>query len=511
MPDNPTNWSPDDDFWEDAWKDMSRQLDDHLPVGEQQRKPVLFWWFGGASLLLLLVAIGYVGYFAPQSSNAIEQSKEPLPHVQSEAIVTTPGNDEVIKAEPANNDNIASRSANSTLAENSQQTEENNSGFDAATKKQLVGVRPVGKDQLIAQNTLTTSRNQPTISNTRKSGVDVSRPYDSPDVQSFTSDFEEKNNHPAHTEQAKTNQNSLVITKEQSDIPAAPESNLSIEVVNNDKPATRVSKEAASIAGNQLLPIIYQQDLLLRKINSPDRKRNSFFLEGIVSHGTHSPGLGYGFDIEAERKFGRKHAINVSLGFRAQRQQFSFIPPIVEVADETIVSTPTNIADQQDSINTAYQELEDYLKNDSKDFISSYDARVGLGYTYDLNQKFSFGIEAGINFLVRGYAPSLVSLIRSTGEFSSTEEIDLIRGNGFGFAFDDLDQSYNIQAGSESTTNEYTTRRLRADLGLNVGYQLSSRWQISAGFRTFLQPVVESEIIELNPHRINVGLRFQIR
>ena len=50
MPDNPTNWSADDDFWEEAWTDMERQLDAHLPVGRPQRKTAFFWWFTGLAL-----------------------------------------------------------------------------------------------------------------------------------------------------------------------------------------------------------------------------------------------------------------------------------------------------------------------------------------------------------------------------------------------------------------------------------------------------------------------------
>ncbi|WP_116105197.1 hypothetical protein [Lewinella sp. IMCC34191] len=46
MPDNNTPWSPDEDFWNDAWADMEKRLH------RKRRRPVIFPWLLGLALLL---------------------------------------------------------------------------------------------------------------------------------------------------------------------------------------------------------------------------------------------------------------------------------------------------------------------------------------------------------------------------------------------------------------------------------------------------------------------------
>ena len=177
-------------------------------------------------------------------------------------------------------------------------------------------------------------------------------------------------------------------------------------------------------------------------------------------------------------------------------------------------SVPVNgFQNPQDSISAVYAIYDNYLKGEARNYVTSYDARLGVGYTYQLSKHWSLGLEAGLNYLIQGFAPSLVSAIQNSGEFAVQDESNLVSNNNLGLSFANFDQN-NFAAVTEQQPGfsaNFTTQRLRADLGFNVGYQLGSRWQIRTGFSTFLRPVIESNVIELNQQRLHIGFRYQIR
>lgn len=472
MPDKSNNWLADDGFWDAGWKDMQRQLDEHLPVVKKSRKPLFFWWVTGVAALVLFASfVAYQSYSIAseppaQQDDVVEQRQE----VDRVPAITAP--EEVSSSALSNveNNSLKLQSSHSV-------TESKVSGYptlstNTPTQPALAAQRsvtPLQANRFVQENNLQTVLPTPTVAVTPT--VISSAPL--ADAPSITTG---------------------IVTSATNRAPAAV-----ISPIQLIAPATPLLSQV-----NLTTSLIDNRDLV-GKIAVSKKRQTSLLFEVIGSHGTQAPGLGYGFGLVAKRQLGKDHALHTSLGFRAQRQQFQIFPPAA-AANEDFTSTP--ISANQDSVVAAYTSYDRYLADEKSNYLSTYDLRLGLGYSYQFTPRWSLGIEVGMNYLITGFAPLLLNQITAGSAFSEERAGRLTGDNGLGFAFSQLNVT-NGAMDESAGTPQVTTHRFRADLGVQIGYQLNQRLQLVGGYRTFLQPVLSSEIIKVNNQRMNVGVRVR--
>lgn len=466
MPDKSNNWLADDGFWDAGWKDMQRQLDEHLPVVKKSRKPLFFWWVTGVAALVLFASfVAHQSYSIAseppaQQDELVEQRQE----VDRVPAITAP--EEVSSSALSNveNNSLKLQSSHSLV-------ESKVSGYpplSTNTPTQPSGT-PRQANRVVQENSLQIALPAPTVADAP--AVISSAPL--ADAPSITTGI---------VTSATNRAPSAVISPIQLSAPATPllsQVNLTTSLIDNRG--------------------------LVGKIAVSKKRQMSLLFEVIGSHGTQAPGLGYGFGLVAKRQLGKDHALHTSLGFRAQRQQFQIFPPAA-AANEDFTSTP--ISANQDSVVAAYATYDRYLANEKSNYLSTYDLRLGLGYSYQFTPRWSLGIEAGMNYLITGFAPLLLNQITAGSAFSEERAGRLTGDNGLGFAFSQLNVA-NGAMDESAEAPQVTTHRFRADLGVQIGYQLNQRLQLVGGYRTFLQPVLSSEIIKVNNQRMNVGVRVR--
>ncbi|MEM9837120.1 MAG: hypothetical protein AAF828_11495 [Bacteroidota bacterium] len=452
MPDKQTNWSADDVFWDEAWQDMHRQLDQAMPIKEKRRKRAIFWWWTGIAVLLLAgMLVSQSALFSP----AIDSF--PLPSVQQETTqVQTP----ILAAQPATPERP-------TLSDASVST---------ITQTESPPTLPAASTDLAATHlTATLSTIKENTSFSKQSLAAAAVP---PVPVTGTTDA------PTSPDQQVSGQGAVVgDVSSMASVALLPTKSLSFLPLS---PALQLPSEAQKLKR---------------------RKKTNILAEVMATHGSRSPGSGYGFGLVVQRSLHPRHSLSLSFGVRAQREQYRFgrFENGRQESDEAIFSgMDTSIANLDDQL--TFGDLNAIAAEQGADYLTSYDLRIGINYDYSLGKRWFVGGGLGLNYLVRGRAPSLIAQVQGT----PTEE----RSGSFlitDFGFQNLlsANATTTLTSSPGNNEPFSTNRLRFDWELRLGYRFSPRLDITAGCRNFTTPLLNTDLLKVNTLRGEVGIRYR--
>ncbi|MEL6392842.1 MAG: hypothetical protein AAFR97_08800, partial [Bacteroidota bacterium] len=421
MPDSFDNWTPDEQFWDDAWSDMQDRLEN------DQKRGFAPW------LLIFMVLLAFGGMFAlgkVMSAESTQPATEPpaldetMPPIASDVQTKVPSNN----------------------AEKPLET------TDASPVLYPVGVNESSSPEPV--NTLNTPNNK-LLSAEESVGSNIVVGGVDPIV--ISEDFVE--------EAIEEHLFSGEIIEPESDRTQSGAKTLSFFISSLDNPLLVPSLDVSGMsvgqakAGNELVR---------------ERRPIAFQLNAMASHGTSSPGFGYGLGFGPTFSLGNAWTLSTELNIRHEQVPLRLGQRSRSQDDATEISQDPGSTD-----NLSFDQIEQALSQVNLDYGRFVSTGLELRIGKSISNRWAISGGVGGQYMASAFGPRVDTDLSNT--FLQTPLSASTRNQT------NLDQSLQtilaLNQSGQANESELNIFRLQLETFLGVGYQLSKRWQLGLDLR----------------------------
>ncbi|MEM7574739.1 MAG: hypothetical protein AAF433_17670 [Bacteroidota bacterium] len=490
MPDSFDNWTPDPQFWDDAWTDMQGRLD----ADQDKRRPWLLVW---PWVMTTLLAIGLVlGFYlsSPTSPELPQDAAFPILETSADA---TP----IAQQNPTTNYRLPTTDYPTASAPDLRRpTLRSETSEDVATtypSTQLPTTDyPTTYPAPDLRRPTLRSETSETVATTYPSTplptTDSPTTDPTPDLRRPTLRFET-------SEDVATTQLPTINTAATPDAQRSSASLPTLRGLPDDLPTqlppttyllpTPLNADFGNLSPSQLITPVSKQSA------------TSHHLRLLASQGTTAPGLGYGLGYQLNRQLGARWQLGLSLIGRHEQWPLRLGNQSLEeaVAEPITMPDPTVSLDQ----------LENFLEQESLDFVSITTLGLELQARHILNQKWSLTAGAGLNYILLGQGPQLGGSVALGQSFNLDRSLD-----------DNLQQSAeeilavagfsNFSNNAGDDREEVAVNRWQLETQAGIGYRLGRRWQLDASLRYRPTAVYDNDYLRLSRWRGQISLSYRL-
>jgi hypothetical protein len=463
---NDPKWTDDAAFWNEAWADMDKRLDQPPP----SRKTAVVWWRRYGWLLSLVLFVAAVATPAAMAYLSQNENMEQPPTAPKAPATPAPAPPEVIAS------NGSEPSSQETMI--TEQTSDKATATKGSSTAAAAAVSESPTSPVPANVTTSASEGIPASTSSTDDGAMVlgEQPTSSPSPANIVPNV------------VKTlGQNGPTSALSLKGVPAA-------LMFLTDQPIGSI-EFGQNITVNQLDVIITKPKLASR-----------FYLDAGTSHGLKGNKTGYYAGLQYSLPISKRLSVPLGIRFRRDFHQF------VELAES---GTPARFLEVNNSTTSTAPDtiLFEFTAANFKEVVTTgFESRIGLEYS--ATPRLRIGASLSVNYLQA--ATARVSPL-SQRELADAQNNLLYADADFtlvnGLRFSRLDASFStpntISTGSSSNFPSFNQWVAHAEV--NVSYDLTPKLSLTLSGRRLLAQPDQSKVIGLQRGQLEIGARWRLK